>query len=706
MKARSSLQVWTSVALRVSTIALLLFGTSRPALNQGAAQPVSVSIAVGTERNYYTRFCEAFQDVARKTSSGIQVTCIPTQGSVDNVYAMTRGNADFALIQSDVAHRVWYKDPPFAQDNAGPNIRLVSPLFTEKIHIVVRPHQYLTSISGLQNKRIWLGPENSGNRIAATNLLAAAGLTDGFSVVDAMNQRQALTLLGGKLHNGPQLDIAIDAMPTTVDALSGMLLRLGVKSTEITVPDSHEHLAVLFRPDLTVGGVADLRDKKVWLGPNLPSKSSSSLRSRGFLVPTNGNTRTALARLMNHEIDAIVDSSSINSDLVSAIFEAGRFTVTPVAPDPRSNGKKMLLAMARPGLDGPLLPLKPDLHVWWPEGDATLDEVVLDRLLGPYADDAARQKLMLGRRVGGSGAMKLLQLGELDAVFETTVARNPIVFDLMKETEVSLLGLDWPEVERLEEDGSYVETSLQRNVYPALDHGIFTVGIQTLLVTRLGETPEDQAKVAAVARLLSEQLASIEKGITQRDPDYGKFPMATFRLILVGSPVKRYLMQANHLHIHPAALSFLIKPGHLRKKTEHLLWIIAVTILICGGAAIVLERKQWLARYHRTGILVTLSLILFWMLAAVWLQAVEGDVTQDYSSLSGSAASFFKNVASHFELPVQGPPPTTRAGQTALDIFSWLGVALVATFLLPLRAQISSVVLWLLGRKKDDKERS
>ncbi len=681
---------------------MLLFLNPRAAgQNAASSQPLSVSIAVGTDRNYYPRFCAALSDVARQTGTRLQVTCNATQGSIDNIYAMTHGTTDFAVIQGDIAHRVWNKDAPFVEESPRSSIRLISPLFTEKVHILVRPHQYLASIGSLRNKRIWVGPENSGSRIAAMNLLAAAGLADGFRIVDTMSARQALALLGSKLHNGPQLDVAIDALPQSVDALNNVLLRLGIKSNELALPDSQERVAVLFRPDLAVANLADLRDKKIWIDHGVPAKAAGILLAAGFAKPISGNIHEALAQLINHQADAIVEPGSLEPEVVTAVFDAGRYRLIPFARDPRTNGKTMLVAMLRPDLNGFSIPPSSDLRIWWPEGDATLDQVVLERLLGTSGTDADRQRLMLGRRLGGSSAMKLLELGELDAVFQSTVARNPIVYDLMKDSEVSLLGLDWPAVESLEKDGSYVETSLQKNVYPELDHGVFTAGIQTFLVTRLGDTPEDQAKVSAVARLLSEQQPAIEEGITKRDPDYinGNHSLAPFRLILVGSPIKDYLVKQGR--VHPAASEFLIRPGHLRSKTINLLWILTVTIVVVGGTAIFLERKQWLARYHRTGILVTLAFVLFWALAAVWLQALEGDVTQDYSSLSGSAVSFAKTVASHFKLPIQGPTPTTRAGQTALDIFSWLGVFLVATFLLPLRAQISTVILWLLGRKKD-----
>src|SRR5262249_15409508 len=103
-----------------------------------------------------------------------------------------------------------------------------------------------------------------------------------------------------------------------------------------------------------------------------------------------------------------------------------------------------------------------------------------------------------------------------------------------------------------------------------------------------------------------------------------------------------------------------------------------------------------------TTVLASLAGIFFWALAAVWLQALEGDVTQEFSSLSGSAVSFAKTVASHFQLPTHPPSATTRAGPVALDVFSWLAVLLVATFLLPRRTQILDLISRLLGKKKNE----
>ena len=149
-------------------MALLLLPGCQSTPTQGKT---TVILATGPPDGYYQKVCTAMREVGR--DQGLEINCLSSKGSRQNVYKLERHEADFAIVQGGVAHHAWKGELPFDEPHEG-IIRLVAPLFTEKVHILVGPHQYLTSLKQLENRRVWTGAENSGTSFSATALLQAA----------------------------------------------------------------------------------------------------------------------------------------------------------------------------------------------------------------------------------------------------------------------------------------------------------------------------------------------------------------------------------------------------------------------------------------------------------------------------------------------------------------------------------------------------
>jgi TRAP transporter TAXI family solute receptor len=117
------------------------------------------------------------------------VACV-TDGSIDNVRLLAQHQAEFAIVQSDVAHSAWYGHPlhtvtlsPSCVVSLPPDfpanlnhLLLIAPLFTSAVHVLVRPHLYISSIADLRGKHVWAGKELAGGYLTAERVLAAAGL--------------------------------------------------------------------------------------------------------------------------------------------------------------------------------------------------------------------------------------------------------------------------------------------------------------------------------------------------------------------------------------------------------------------------------------------------------------------------------------------------------------------------------------------------
>ena len=413
---------------------------------------------------------------------------------------------------------------------------------------------------------------------------------------------------------------------------------------------------------------------------------------------TDRDVGFGLEQLRNHQIDALIQPEQLSKDLVQAILKAHGFSTFPLAPDPRTKGRSKLLAYLGPGTNISSLadlgdPTKN--KIWWPTGNQTLDESVVNTLLPGKKGPASGRKELLDRDVTYTMALHLLALGELDAVFQTTVATSHTIADLMNKTEITLLGMDWPTVGKLVEEndtsknGSYVETSFQKRSYPALSQSIYVVGVQTYLLAGPGRKDEKHQaeKVLALARLLYKQQETIENSMRGPGTNGGKTQAEPFRLTLLGSPLKHQLCDPIN-HINAQAIQFLVKPGHLRRGTKRALWTLVSGVFVLAGATLLLGRKRKFMATYRRWMLLVLALLFLWGLAAIWLQTVEGDITQDFSSLSDSASAFARNVLSQLQLPVSAPEPSTQAGQRALRIFTWLGALLVGTFFLPIIKQV------------------
>ena len=142
------------------------------------------TLLTGTEDGYYYKVGRAIALVAdeqckKGPSSCLYICAQPSHQTLDNFKRLAHHEADFAIVQGDVAHDAWFGHPLSEKRREvidGQHVKLVTPLYVEGVHILLRPHLNITSLEGLRGKRVWLGPSESSTEYTARRVLKSAGL--------------------------------------------------------------------------------------------------------------------------------------------------------------------------------------------------------------------------------------------------------------------------------------------------------------------------------------------------------------------------------------------------------------------------------------------------------------------------------------------------------------------------------------------------
>jgi TRAP transporter TAXI family solute receptor len=170
------------------------------------------TFASGPRGGQYSRFGAVLVEGVSKESgkSKTKIRNRETEGSVQNALLLARGEADYAVIQSDVAARAFAGEEPFKSSGPVKTLRALGSLFPEPIHLVVAADSPIREVPDLRGKRVDIGLPSSGTRYDAVMVLAAYGL----QVSDLAEARQ-----GGLEEAMRRLkDGKLDAFFTTIAA--------------------------------------------------------------------------------------------------------------------------------------------------------------------------------------------------------------------------------------------------------------------------------------------------------------------------------------------------------------------------------------------------------------------------------------------------------------------------------------------------------
>jgi TRAP transporter TAXI family solute receptor len=179
------------------------------------------TFASGPEAGEYYPIGEARVARVAKLDPAVKVRNAETAGSVANARLIGARQADYALIQGNVAALAAAGEGPFAQGGAVTSLRALGSLFPEPVHVVVPAASAIRRLGDLRGKRVALGAPDSGTRADALAVLAAHGL----AVKDLAEARdEGLEAAAGRLRAGQ-----LDAFFATVGAPTREVQRLATR---------------------------------------------------------------------------------------------------------------------------------------------------------------------------------------------------------------------------------------------------------------------------------------------------------------------------------------------------------------------------------------------------------------------------------------------------------------------------------------------
>ena len=160
-------------------LALILAGVmmlaSLAACGTTGEKEAAITLATGGTSGTYYAVGGVLQNVLNDKLALSDLTVASTGASKANVNMITDGEAQMAILQSDVISYAHTGTNTFAETGVEDNALWVAGLYNETVQIIATPD--ITSVEQLKGKTVCMGDVGSGTRINAEQVLAAYGMT-------------------------------------------------------------------------------------------------------------------------------------------------------------------------------------------------------------------------------------------------------------------------------------------------------------------------------------------------------------------------------------------------------------------------------------------------------------------------------------------------------------------------------------------------
>jgi hypothetical protein len=205
----------TSLLTAVAFGCAMYFGAvTSPAV---AADQTFVTIGTGGVTGVYYPAGGAIARLVNKGKKehGLRATVESTAGSVYNVNAVTNGELDFGVAQSDVQFDSVKGLNKFAASGANADLRAVFSLHPEPFTVVARADSGIKNFEDLKGKRVNIGDPGSGQRSTMEAVMAKLGWKKGdFKLASELKAAE---------QSGALCDNKVDAIVYTVGHPNGSI---------------------------------------------------------------------------------------------------------------------------------------------------------------------------------------------------------------------------------------------------------------------------------------------------------------------------------------------------------------------------------------------------------------------------------------------------------------------------------------------------
>ena len=302
LKTRSPFSIWFSVAALffVALLATYLLFVEAP-------PPRDIVIATGGKDGAYFRFAERYQELLKR--DGINLVIRPTKGSVENLELLMNEDSgvNIAFVQTGIA------DPEKSE-----SLQSLASLYREPLWIFYRGTEIVDRLTQFQGKRISIGPEGSGTRVVASQLLSANGVTEDSAEFSSLSGNDAATALEDDKIHAALFVAGIDAA-----YISRLLKNPEVRLVELTQVDAYQR-QFRFLSSVTINeGLLDLKH-------DIPSKDIELIAPAATLV-IDKSLHPALISLFLKTASKV----HYQGDLLAAAgdFPSPKFTDLPLSTD-------------------------------------------------------------------------------------------------------------------------------------------------------------------------------------------------------------------------------------------------------------------------------------------------------------------------------------------------------------------------------------
>lgn len=147
----------------------------------GNAEPTrDLSFATGGTAGVYYPLGSEFSRLFQEEVEGLSVVAVETDGSVDNLGRIAKGEAQLAFSQTNTANDARDAEAEFSDLDRGiDNIGFIGQIYPEAVHVITLEDSGIETFEDLKGKRVAIGAPGSANKAVAALLFDAYGIEEG-----------------------------------------------------------------------------------------------------------------------------------------------------------------------------------------------------------------------------------------------------------------------------------------------------------------------------------------------------------------------------------------------------------------------------------------------------------------------------------------------------------------------------------------------